>query len=197
MKKIVFLLLIIAYCGYFNDAYSQTQKDKNSTINQTHQIKSFPADSIITKQWKPYTVPDSLLFNGTQRYNLPNSTFSIIPPKTFRLDNSGNLVHDWTGASIQIKIINTDYLALVKSTKKETFEKQGFSFINQQSIKTELGKEATLYVIGFKANNYEYERVVFFIGNNNRTAWVSANYPVIMKSLLYEVIEHSLLSIDL
>jgi hypothetical protein len=195
IKTYKLFAFLACYCC-ISIAFSQSQKNAYTTDLNTVNRNTSKSDSIIAANWKPYTVADSLLFDGNKRYFLTNSKLSFIPPKTFRDDNHGNIVHDWTGASIQLKIVNTNYELLVKSTQKQTFEKQGYTYINQQTLKTNAGKESTLYLISYKTNNYNYERIVFFIGNGDKTAWISANYPVIMKSLLYEVIEKSLLTVE-
>ena len=195
IKTYKLFAFLTCYCC-ISIAFSQSQKTTHSTDLKRVNINSNKSDSIIRTNWKPYSIADSLLFDGTKRYFLINSTLSFIPPKTFREDSYGNIIHDWTGASLQLKVVNSNYDFLVKAVQKQTFEKQGYTYINQQTLKTNSGKESTLYLISYKTNNYDYERIVFFVGNGDKTAWISANYPVIMKSLLYEVIEKSLLTVE-
>ena len=140
---------------------------------------------------------DSLLFDGNQQYTFPKTNIKFTPPKTFRADDKGNIVHDWTGSSIQHTIVSTSYTKLIQGIRKETFEKQGYIFINQQTLSTKQSIEGTLYIVRFSANNIEYERIIYFIGNESQTLWLSINYPVMMKSLLYEVFENCLLTIQL
>jgi hypothetical protein len=174
-------------------AYAQSGSASFSDIiNKSGKYK----DTIIKHEWNPTNIPDSLLFNGIQKFTFPKTNVSITPPKTFRADNQGNLIHDWTGSSIQCTIVNANYLSLLKTINKETFEKQGYTYINQQTLSTRTNKEGTLFLIGFTSNGMEYERIVFFIGNNNQTAWLSINYPVMMKSLIFETIENCLTTIE-
>jgi len=174
-------------------AYAQSGSASFSQIiNNSGKYK----DTIVKHEWSPANIPDSLLFNGIQKFTFPNTDLTLIPPKTFRADNQGNLIHDWTGSSVQCTIVNTNYLSLLKTIHKETFEKQGYTYINQQTLLTRMNKEGTLFLIGFTSNGVEYERIVFFIGNNNQTAWLSINYPVMMKSLLFETIENCLTTIE-
>jgi hypothetical protein len=175
--------------------WSYAQSGNNSISKIINKSGNYN-DSIIKQEWRPTDLPDSLLFNGIQEFTFPNTNLTLTPPKTFRADNLGNLIHDWTGTSIQCTLINTNYLTLLKTISKETFEKQGFTYINQQTLVTRKNKEGTLYLIGFISSGVEYERIVFFIGNGHQTAWLSINYPVMMKSLIFEPIEHCLTSIE-
>lgn len=194
MKYIILVTtLFISGLICFPFAYAQSG---NASFPQIINNSGKYKDSIVKHEWSPANIPDSLLFNGNQKYTFPNSNLTLTPPKTFRADNQGNLIHDWTGSSIQCTIVNTNYLSLLKTINKETFEKQGYTYINQQTLSTQRNKEGTLFLIGFTSNGVEYERIVFFIGNNNQTAWLSINYPLIMKSLLFETIENCLTTIE-
>ncbi len=175
------------------NVYSQTTNERPSIVNKSGKYN----DSIIKHQWQPKTIPDSLLFDGVQEFTFPTSNIKYTPPKTFRLDSLGNIVHDWTGSTIQYKVLSTDYSKLISSISKETFEKQNFLFVNKFQLITNQKIEGTLYLIKFLIGQTEYERIVFFIGNQKQTLWLTVSFPVIMKSLLYEVFENSLLTIKL
>ncbi len=195
MKTFYFRILLLLFCiiGIGHFGYAQSTNNKQTIVDKSGKYK----DSITTHIWNPLLIADSLLFDGIQQYTFPESSITYTPPKTFRLDEQGNIVHDWTGSSIQSKILNTNYSKLIPTITKETFEKQGFSYINQLQITTDQKNEGTLFLIKFTSNNIEYERIVFFVGNQHQTLWLNINYPVMMKSLLYEVFEKSLLTIKL
>lgn len=187
------ITLIISLLTYVPSTYAQSGSTSISKIiNKSGNYN----DSIVKQEWHATDLPDSLLFNGNQKFTFQSTNLTLIPPKTFRADNLGNLIHDWTGTSIQCTLLNANYLALLKTINKETFEKQGFSYINQQTLVTRKNKEGTLYLIEFISNGVEYERIVFFIGNGTQTAWLSINYPVMMKSLIFGPIEQCLASIE-
>lgn len=194
--KIAFTLLIINWLICQSFTYSQSLDTSFSKNNQIINNSGKYKDSIIKQEWSPNSIPDSLLFDGIQKYTFPNTHLTLIPPKTYRADSQGNIIHDWTGSSIQCTIVNSSYSSLLKTIHKETFEKQGFTYINQETLSTHLNKEGTIFLIGFTLNGIEYERMVFFIGNSSETAWLSINYPVIMKSLLFETIENCLTTIE-
>ncbi len=182
----IYFVLFLCFSNHCDSQNIATKSSINQHINSQK-------DSI----WNPIQLADSLLFDGKEQYTFPKTNIKFTPPKTFRADSAGNIVHDWTGSSIQHTIVNTPYAKLIKSISKETFEKQGFIYINQQNLSTTQAIEGTLYIIRFTSNTVEYERMVYFIGKDSQTLWLSINYPVMMKSLLYEVFENSLLTIQL
>lgn len=196
MKKIFKIIMVTAITAYsIQNISSQTYTTKPiDHPSNTNQNKP-PKDSIVKHQWSPSSIPDSLLFDGIKKFTFSKTNLTFTPPKTFR-EEHGNIIHDWTGASIQCSIINSSYLKVTKEITKTTFEKQGFTYINQETIKTHQNKEGIIFLIGFQSNKIEYERMVCFIENGEKTAWININYPTIMKSLLFEVLENSLLTVE-
>lgn len=196
MKKLFKIIMVTAITAYsIQNISSQTHTTKPiDHPSNTNQNKP-PKDSIIKHQWSPSSIPDSLLFDGIKKFTFPKTNLTFTPPKTFR-EEMGNIIHDWTGASIQCSIINSSYIKVIKEITKATFEKQGFIYINQETIKTHQNKEGIIFLIGFQSNKIEYERMVCFIENGEKTAWININYPTIMKSLLFEVLENSLLTVE-
>lgn len=198
MKQKIRIIILFITIGVFHKVAVFAQSTNKPLFNRSQIIDQSGKhkDSITKHQWAPGNIPDSLLFNGIEKYTFPKSTLTFTPPKSFRKDNQGDIVHDWTGSSIQCTIVNAEYASLLKTIHKETFVKQGYTYINQYLLTTKQGKEGTIFLIGFKSSETEYERIVFFIGHNGQTAWVSINYPLMMKTLLYETLENCLTTIE-
>jgi pyruvate/2-oxoglutarate dehydrogenase complex dihydrolipoamide dehydrogenase (E3) component len=85
---------------------------------------------------------------------------------------------------------------------EQSFEKQGVKMINSENVKTKSGKDGKIYVVSFKAKSkdgkqeYEYERLMFFTGDLSQTIWIEANYPTVVKKILYDVLKSSLLTVQ-
>lgn len=141
---------------------------------------------------------DEDYFDGETSILIKNTSIHITPPQAFRLDEkqSNLLIQDWTGSNILIQEINVSYQKMLSGIDAETFSKQGFEYISSIDVLTKSGNEGKLFIISFKTGEWEYERMVLLSGNKRKTAWISANYPVIMRHLLYEVIEKSILNIE-
>ncbi len=182
---VCFIFLSMTLGGY--------TQETELTNKATNNIDSF---NTVLKSGIEYADED--YFDGATSIVIENTSIRIIPPKAFRLDKKqGNLlVQDWTGSNILIQELNTSYSKMVLGITKETFLKQGYTFISSYDVFTKSGNEGKLFILSFKTGEWEYERMVLLSGNNKKTAWISANYPVIMRHLLYEILESSILNIE-
>jgi PKD repeat protein len=63
------------------------------------------------------------------------------------------------------------------------------------NLVTENGSEAIIYLVRFTSNDLEYERAMFFTGQEN-TIWININYPVSIKKLIFPAIEACLKSVQ-
>jgi hypothetical protein len=137
---------------------------------------------------------------------LPNSDIKMVPPaffKAFLKDGKFGFIHEGAGSSISIEEIKgTAFTLLVKGMTKEYFAKQGVTLIAQEDVKTKQNKDATLMLVGFKVKSkdgekeVEYERLMLFTGDYNRTIWINANYPAIIRKVLLAALRESLLSVQ-
>ncbi|MGI6320274.1 MAG: hypothetical protein ACOXZK_04815 [Bacteroidales bacterium] len=143
-------------------------------------------------------IHDSVYFDGLSAIKIEGTDIYITPPKAFRLQDGSNnlLVQDWTSSNILIQQMPVSYKSMIANISAETFTKQGFEYINKYETFTKSGNEGTIYVLGFISGEWEYERLVLLSGDGKKTAWISANYPVMMKHLLFEVLERSILNIE-
>ena len=137
-------------------------------------------------------------------YNIPKTDVSFVPPKYFMvLPQANTLLHPTSSSTIQVNEINgSPYPMLVKNITKEYIEKQGVKFISRKDTITDDGKKATYFLVSFTTQAkdslhtiVEYERFMFFTGNYNKTVWINANYPVIARDVLADVLLKSLLTV--
>jgi len=136
-------------------------------------------------------------------YKVPSTDVSFIPPKYFMaLPVKNTLIHPTSSSSIQVNEIDgTPYPMLVKNITAEYIEKQNAKFIKRIDTLTYDGKQATIFVVSFNVESkdsartvIEFERFMFFTGDYNKTIWINANYPIIAKDVLANVLLNSLLT---
>ena len=191
MKKtlrILFVCIIVFVCT--SETYSQDALANTKILNSVDSFNLL-LKSAANKEEKSY-------FDGKTSIVITNTNIRITPPKAFRLDEKQEnlIVQDWTGSNILVQELSVSYKKMLTGISKETFEKQGFEYISAYDVFTKSGNEGKLFVLSFKTGEWEYERLVLLSGDDKKTAWISANYPVIMRHLLYEILENSLLNIE-
>ncbi len=138
----------------------------------------------------------------TEPVQVGNLGVSILPPAYFEpSENFTGFMHKGAGASLQISTTEGKPFPIMAQAlvDKANLEKLGITLISQEKIKTKQGKDAILIVIGFTikgpGKDFDYERIVLLTGDYDRTIMVNANYPVLAKSILFEVIKQSVLTI--
>lgn len=137
---------------------------------------------------------------------IPNSDIRLIPPayfKPFLNDGKFGFMHEGAGASISIQeITGTPYPIVVQYMTKEYLETQGVKLLAKENVQTTQKKEAVIYLVSFTVKSkdgskeLQYERIMLFTGDYNRTIWISANYPVVARKMLFNPLRISLLSVD-
>ncbi|MEA1873409.1 MAG: hypothetical protein U9N51_03135 [Bacteroidota bacterium] len=130
---------------------------------------------------------------------VPGFDIAIIPPEhfIFAKDVPG-YIHAGTSTSIQIKEIDgTSWPIIDRAMTAEHFESQGVNFISREEVNLKSGLSGVIYTISFKAKGIAYERIMLFAGDYNKTIWINANYPVIVKKTVIKPIINSLMSADI
>jgi hypothetical protein len=136
--------------------------------------------------------------------DVPGTAVRMIQPVHFIPSATARgFIHAGSSASIQVnEVEGSPWTLVVKGVTKEYLESQGVKYISEEMVKTRSGKEGKIYLVSFKIKSgndpqkeLEYERMLFFTGDYNKTIWINASYPVIVKSLLYDVLKESLLSV--
>jgi hypothetical protein len=173
-------------------------KIRNLVILFTLVLTSY---SLTAQEQKNDTIP----VQKAKPYAVPNTDIVITPPAHFKyVDAFKGFIHVGTSASITIQEIeNISYLQIVEGLTPEYFAKQKATLISSEDIKTKSGMEGKLYVLGFTTTSNDtskkvlhYERMMLFTGDYQRTLWISANYPELLKKVLYFVLKESLLTVQ-
>lgn len=146
---------------------------------------------------------DSLLNN---RLVIPGTDISMIPPayfKPFVNDGHFGFMHEGAASSISVEQIpGTAFSIVVSGITPENMAAQNIAYKTREDLLTYQGHEACLFTVGFMVKSrdgsreLEYERLMFFTGNYNRTIWINASYPLIARNVLYNVLRESLLSVQ-
>lgn len=136
--------------------------------------------------------------NSTFFQKAPNTNVYLIPPKYFETDSTINgYIHKGSMATIQItEVPNVAIADFEKKMTEKYFISQGYIFKNKTNLKLDNGKIALLYFVQYKTEEFDYERIMFFVDSNEKMLWINVTYPFIMKKLLDNVIENSLKSVQ-
>jgi hypothetical protein len=172
MKKIGVVLQLLVFC-YCLSAQDQT-------------LVNFVAEQ-----------QEKLIYSPEKLVQAPNTNVFMIPPEHFIADPSINgFVHPGSACTIQvIEIPNISYNIIENSMTPEYIISQNYSFAEKLNIKTENNKNGVIYFVRFISGEMEFERAMFFTGDQN-TIWINFNYPLSMKDLLYPAIEACLTSVQ-
>lgn len=137
-----------------------------------------------------------LVYDESKLVQAPNTQVFLIPPEYFVADPKINgFAHPGSATTIQvIEVPDRSYKSIDKSMTEEYIKSQGYEFIERQLMQTENGNQAVVYFVTFTAEEIEYERAMFFTGEEN-TVWININYPLSMKNLISPAIEATLKSV--
>jgi hypothetical protein len=132
-----------------------------------------------------------------------NTGVKILPPAYFEKSSSfDGFNHTGAGASIQISTTQGKPFPVMAQAMvdKTNLEKLGVQLISEEKVKTSDGKDAILIVIAFSVKGptktFDYERIMLLTGDYDKTIIVNANYPVLAKTILFEVVKKSVLTVS-
>jgi hypothetical protein len=147
---------------------------------------------------------DTSYHKVNERFQFDSSGVSIIPPAYFipfvQGDKTG-FIHKGAGSTIQVQILDgMVYTLIAGSLTAEEFLKQNATLKEHYTILTNSGQKAEFFIVSFyiKAldKDVEYERMMLLTGDYKRTVWISANYPVMAKQVIFTALKESLLTIE-
>lgn len=147
---------------------------------------------------------DTLKSGKVKPYLIPNTQILITPPAHFKfVEKINGFIHLGSSASITATAVDgTSYLQVAEGLTPEYFKTQNAILISCEDVKTASGMEGKLYTLSFQTTSndtskkvLQFERMMFFTGDYNRTIWLNANYPALLKKLLYSVMRESLLTV--
>jgi len=109
-------------------------------------------------------------------------------------------IHQGAASTIQVMVYkNVLYSYIAASFTEEELLKQNAKLIEHSKVLTNDNKTADFFVISFTVSSngkeMEYERMMLLTGDHTRAIWVNANYPVLAKDVVYNVLKESLLTV--
>ncbi len=148
---------------------------------------------------KPILNPNAATVRDTNTYfYFPGTTVKIKPPMHFVAYKKINgFIHPGSSSTIQVtEIPEIPYVMYTKGLTASYFEKQGVKLISELDVTTTKNKPGKMYIVSFSSNGVEFERIMLFTGDYNHTIWINANYPVMVKFLLFDALKRSVLTVD-
>jgi hypothetical protein len=137
--------------------------------------------------------------------NVPGTDLRVVPPAYFRaVPEIQGFIHPGTSASISFTTTEgVSFLQVCEGITSEYLAKQDVVLISKENVKTSSGMDGVLFLVGFTAvtkdsakTSVQYERLMLFTGDYQKTIWVNANYPVALKKILLTVLRESILTVD-
>ncbi len=127
--------------------------------------------------------------------SLKNTSIRLRLPlhfKEFSNEESNGFMHTGTGSSIiGFEIEDTPYMLFQDSLTNEQITGDGAYLISQEKIRTYSGHPAKLFFVGFKIEQVEMIRLMFYTGSYNKTIYLQANYPKSFEGLLKNIFTES------
>lgn len=138
-----------------------------------------------------------LVYDQSKLIQAPNTNVFLIPPEHFVADPTINgFVHPGSATTIQIiEIPDKPYTVIDEAMSEKHIKSQGYIFKERQEMITETGKTSVVYFVGFTSNDVEYERAMFFTGEQ-KTVWINVNYPLSIKKLVFPAVVATLKSVQ-
>jgi hypothetical protein len=156
---------------------------------------SIDASSQVDTLDRKAVIPERHFFTGT--------SVSIIPPAHFKLSDKVNgFIHDGAATTLLIDIKDKPYHILTEAViDEEKLAKQGVKLLSKETLNTNAGFSATLLHVSFEVKSkdgkaFEFERLMLITGNEKQTVTVVANFPVMAKKILFEVLKQSILTVE-
>jgi hypothetical protein len=142
----------------------------------------------------------SLSITAQEKTFFAEDNVSIVAPTGFKkVDFFKGFFNYSNGASIQIEsVTDIAYVLVAEGFTQQNLEAQGVTLIKKENITNPNGQNGILITLRFNVTENEeirqYERLSYLTGDMNKTIFLNANYPVLVKDLVYEAIKTSLLT---
>jgi len=171
LRPIIFIFIFSFVCGSFSKAQDIAKVKKDTAISE-------------------------ILRTETTYVDVPKTSVQIIPPAHFIfMEQAGGFLHVGTSSSLQVQeITGTAYTMITPGLTKDYFKSQGATLLSEEDVVTKSGQKGKIFTLSFYVENVEFERLMFFTGDYNKTIWINANYPVAVKEMLNVVLKESLLT---
>lgn len=122
----------------------------------------------------------------------------VTPPEGFvASDAFAGYIHYQTGSAISIIMIdNVNYLKLAEGMNNDFYKDNSLSFISESKITTDDGTRGMLYKLSFVIDTNEFVRYMAYVGDLNKTLWLSITYPLMVEELVEQDLIKSVLSVN-
>ena len=124
-------------------------------------------------------------------------TFIQAPEGFVPTDKFNGYLHPTASASIVLSMINdVNFIHLEEGMTEEYFAQNQLTKIYQQRFTAESGLNGVMFKATFMLEELEMVRYIVFIGDLNKTLWVSTTYPAKFDPILEKELLHSFTTVD-
>lgn len=142
--------------------------------------------------------------NKFTQLSVPNTSIKMNIPDAFVWDlEQSAFIYSGAAASISFKEVKgTSVKTLTESMRSALRNEANIQSNTSTDLTTTAGATATQFITTFavtangQEKQTEFERIVFVCGNEDNAVWVSVSYPAMTRSLLSDVLQSCLLSIE-
>jgi hypothetical protein len=144
--------------------------------------------------------------NLGKRTVVANTHFSMQAPEHFNYSEKlKGFIHPGSAASIVItEAEGISWIQACQTLTAENLNGQNVSLLEQEEVQLKNGMKGKFFVmrITIASNdtakqNMEFERLMLFTGDYNLTGWINANYPSMLRPVLYDILKESMLSVEM
>ncbi len=141
-----------------------------------------------------------------ERIPVPGTYVSIKTPTHFTYsEKSKAFIHSGSAASLSFtEAIGTSWIQVCQNMNTTTVGDQKAQFIEELDVELANGYKGKLFVVKFTVTSndstkykLDFERMMLFTGDYNYTVWINASYPSTLRTILYDVIKASMLSVEI
>ena len=141
-----------------------------------------------------------------ERIPVRGTKVSIMPPDKFNFSEKINgFIHPGSASSIAItEAEGISWIQLCQNLSQNNLTGQNVTIVSQEDVTLKTGITGRFYVIRIMVHSndstkqdIEFERLMLFAGDYNYTVWLNANYPAMLKSVLYATLRESMLSVEI
>jgi len=141
-----------------------------------------------------------------ERTAIKGTHISLLPPDKFTYsDKIKGFVHAGSASSLAVtEAEGISWIQACQSINQQTLNGQSVTLLTTEDVTLKDGTTGRFIVMRIllisndsTKQDLEFERLMLFAGDYNRTVLINANYPALMKSLIYDTLRESMLSVEI